>query len=304
MRPRHILLLILICAIWGANFPASKIATNHFPPIFFTVLRFSMLALLLVPWLKWQPGQMRRVVAISLFMGTFHFSLIYIAVMMARDVSVIAVVVQLGIPISTLLAWLVLGETVRWRRCLGMALAFSGAVVMSFDPGVFAYAAAVAVALISTISMSVGQILVRRVRDVDAMSMQAWIGMLSAPGLLLLSVLFETGQVESIVSAGWKEWGVLIFATVMVSLVGHGGAYTLMRQYPVAVVSPGFTLTPVFGVLMAMLVLDERLSERVMIGAAVTLVGVLIVNLRESQLADMLPGKRDVAALKLKVGGS
>lgn len=285
MRPRHIALLVFICAIWGYNFIASKYAVNHFSPVFFTTLRFAGLGLLLLPWLKWQPGQMRLVLAISLFMGTFHFALMFTAIKLAKDMSVIAVVVQLGVPIASLMAWAMLGEKIRWRRGAGIALAFLGTMVMSFDPNIFSYALAVGLCIVSVTFMSFGQVLIRRIRSVDALTMQAWIGALSAPGLLALSLIFESGQWGAVVTAGWLEWGVLAYSVIGVSLIGHGGAYFLLRNYPVSVVNPGFTLAPILGIVFGVLLLDERLSERAIAGAVLTLVGVLVVTMREAQIA-------------------
>jgi len=307
MRPQHLLLLIVICAVWGYNFVSSKMAVAHFPPIYFTALRFLGLGLLLLPWLKLHKGQMKLVLQIALFMGMLHFALMFNAIKMARDVSVIAVIVQLGVPIATLMAWGILGETVRWRRGASILLAFAGTMVMSFDPNVLSYGLAVLICLLSVASMSYGQVLIRQIRHVDPLSMQVWIGVVSAPGLFVLSFLFEQGQVSATLTAGWLEWALLAYSIFGVSLFGHGSAYYLLRLYPVSVVNPGFTLAPVMGILFGVVLLGEQLSDRVLIGAAITLVGVLIVTLRESQLADKKPDiavteRAALAVAKAKLG--
>jgi O-acetylserine/cysteine efflux transporter len=196
------------------------------------------------------------------------------------------VVVQLGVPIATLLAWAFLDEKVRWRRGAGITLAFLGTMVISFDPKVFGYKGAIIFCLLSVFAMSIGQILIRRIRDVNTLSMQAWVGMISGPSLLLLSYVAESGQVASIQTAEWQHWGVLLYAILGVSLLGHGGAYFLLRRYPVSIVNPGFTLAPLLGILSGIYFLDEQLSNRVIIGSAMTLLGVLIVTLRESKAAE------------------
>lgn len=189
MKPQHLALMLLICAIWGFNFVASKLAVGQFPPVFFSGLRFLGLALLMAPWLKWQKGQMHLVLPAALLMGTLHFALMFNGIALADDVAVVAVVVQLGVPISTLMAWGLLGERVRWKRGLGIALAFLGTVVITFDPKVFSYKGAILFCLASVFAMSYGQIFVRRISSVDAFTMQAWVGLISAPSLLLISLL-------------------------------------------------------------------------------------------------------------------
>jgi O-acetylserine/cysteine efflux transporter len=136
------------------------------------------------------------------------------------------------------------------------------------------------------LAMSYGQILVRRIRDVDTFSMQAWVGMVSAPSLLLISFVAESGQVQSALEADWVGWATVGYAVLGVSLVGHGGAYFLLRRYPVSVVNPGFTLAPILGIVSGIVFLGESLSFRVLIGSAMTIAGVLIVTLREAKVAE------------------
>lgn len=286
MKPQHLALMLLICAVWGYNFVLSKVAVSQFPPVFFTGLRFAAVAALMLPWLRWQKGQMRYVLPAALCMGTLHFALMITGIALANDVSVVAVVTQLGVPIATLMAVFMLGERIRWKRILGITLSFVGAMVMCFDPKVLSYSHAIYFCLIAVVVMSFGQIMVRRIRGVDTFGMQAWVGVLSAPSLLLISFLVEDGQVASTVSAQWWHWAMVAYAAIGVSLVGHGGTYYLLRRYPVSIVNPGFTLAPVFGVLGGIYLLGEQLSMRVVFGAAITLVGVLIVALREAKVAE------------------
>ncbi|WP_341704290.1 DMT family transporter [Ferrovibrio sp.] len=306
MKPQHLALMLLICTIWGFNFVASKIAVTQFPPVFFTGLRFLGVGLLMLPWLKWQPGQMRLVIPAALLMGTLHFTLMFNGIALADDVAVVAVVIQLGVPISTLMAWGMLGERVRWKRGLGIALAFLGTMVISFDPKVMGYHTAILFCIGSVLAMSFGQILVRRIRDVGTFEMQAWVGLVSAPSLLMISFLAESGQTASMLSAEWEHWAMIVYAVLGVSLVGHGGAYFLLRRYPVSIVNPGFTLAPILGILSGIVFLDERLSERVVIGSAMTLIGVLIVTLREAKVAEARgarPGEAALAPASEKAAG-
>lgn len=286
MKPQHIALMLLICAVWGGNFVVTKLAVNHFPPVFFTALRFALVALLMLPWLRWKSGQMRNVLIAALCMGTIHFALIIVGIDLADDVSVVAVVTQLGVPIVTLMAVLLLGERVRWKRALGIGLAFAGTVVISFDPKVMSYQLAIVLILAGVIVYSFGQITVRRIRDVDTFTMQAWVGIISAPSLLLISLLTETGQIEQAFEANAWQWSTVAYAAIAVSVIGHGGTYYLLRRYPVSIVNPGFTLAPIFGVLSGVYFLNEHLSGRVIAGSVLTLVGVLIVALREGKVAD------------------
>ncbi|HEY5810031.1 MAG TPA: EamA family transporter, partial [Povalibacter sp.] len=66
---RDLAFLIVINLIWGLNLIASKIGVGQFPPIFFTALRFGSVAVLVIPFLKIHRGQMRNLLAATLFTG-------------------------------------------------------------------------------------------------------------------------------------------------------------------------------------------------------------------------------------------
>lgn len=285
MKPWHLAFVLLINLLWGGNFVAAKVGVEHFPPMLFTGLRFVIVGLLLAPFLRIVPGQMPRVLAISLLAGALHFALMFTGVKLADDVTTIAVVTQLGIPIATLMAVVLLRERIRWRRTLGIALAFGGVVLMSFDPRVFGYIGAVLVIAVSTAFMALAQILMRQLRGVEVFNLQAWIALPSAPVLLLMSLAFERGQVPAVATAGWFEWSMVGYSAIAASVIGHSGMYYLLKRYPVTLVTPTFTLAPVFGIVGGITLLSDQVTTKMLLGGAVTLIGVLIITLREPRVA-------------------
>ena len=65
-----------------------------------------------------------RVVLVALLMGGGNFAVFFVGLKTATP-SAAAVVLQLGVPMTTLLSWLILGEKLRWRRGIGIALTFT-----------------------------------------------------------------------------------------------------------------------------------------------------------------------------------
>lgn len=281
MAPQDLALAVLINAVWGMSFIAAKVALNEFPAILATALRFVLVLVVLLPFLRLVPGQMRNVMAIALFGGGLHFALVFSGFDMASSMSAMAVVAQLALPFATLIAVIFFGERIRWRRSLGIALAFAGVVAISFDPTVFVQLTAVGLVALSALSMAVAQNLMRRTRGVSPMNMQAWIAVFSAPVLLALTWPMESGQLAAVEEASLLAWGGLAFVAIGSSVVAHSGMFYLINRYPVTLVAPMLVLAPVFGVLFAVWLLDEILTWRVVIGAAVTLAGVLIVAVRK-----------------------
>ncbi|MGB0515198.1 MAG: DMT family transporter, partial [Wenzhouxiangellaceae bacterium] len=171
----HRIALALICLIWAGNFIASAIAVDDLPPMTATAMRFAMVVALLFPWLRRPaPGQWMNLLAACWCMGALHFALVFSALSRSADVSSIAILMQIYVPISTLLAIIVLGERVGWRTLSGIGLAFAGVMVVGLDPMVLAQLDVVAMVLISAFFLALGTIFMRRLRGVGVFGFQAW----------------------------------------------------------------------------------------------------------------------------------
>lgn len=283
---RDLALLIVMNLIWGLNLIASKIGVGEFSPIFFTALRFGSLAVFLLPMLHMHSGQMKNLLAAAMLTGPAAFGLLFVGVYLVEDASAVAIASQLGIPFSTLLSVWLLGEVIRWRRMLGITLAFAGMVIISFDPRVFSYRDGLALVALSCLVSSFGLIFVKRLSGIRPLELQAWIAAAGGPVLLALSLALEKGQWASVQNASWNGWTALFFTTAMSSLVAHTTWYYLIGRYPVTSLSPLTLLSPLFGIFFGVTLLDDHLTARMLLGGAVTLVGVFIVVMREKRLVD------------------
>jgi len=287
LEGRDLAFLIFINLIWGLNLIASKIGVGQFPPIFFTALRFGSIAIVLVPFLRVHRGQMVTLFIAAAFTGPAAFALLFCGVHLVKDASMVAIASQMGVPFSTILSVWLLGETIRWRRRLGIALAFAGIMIIGFDPRVFAYWEGLMLVVASCFISALGLIFMKRLQGIRALELQAWIAVAGGPTLLLFSLIGESGQWQAIHAADWSGWGALFFTAVMSSLVAHTGWYYLVSRYPVTSLSPLTLLSPLFGVVFGVTLLHDQLTGRMLLGGAVTLVGVFIVLLREKRLIDV-----------------
>jgi O-acetylserine/cysteine efflux transporter len=283
---RDLAFLIGMNLIWGLNLIASKIGVAQLPPVFFTALRFSALALLLFPFLRLHRGQMKNLMAAAIFTGPLAFALLFVGVFLVADASMVAIASQMSVPFSTLLSVWLLGETIRWRRRLGIVLAFGGIALIGFDARAFQYWEGLAFVVLSCFIGSLGLIFVKRLYGIKPLELQAWIGAVGGPVLLVLSLLTEANQLDAALDADWRAWAALSFTTIMSSLVAHTGWYYLVSRYPVTSLSPLTLLSPLFGVLFGVTLLNDQLTWRMLLGGAITLLGVFIVLIREKRLID------------------
>ena len=281
LRGRDMALVLVIVAVWAINFLTSATALREIPPMLFTALRFGLLLLPLAFLMKKPPaGQWPRLVAVSLCIGVVHFSLNFTALKLAGDLTSPAIVMQSYVPMTTLLAWWVLGEKVGWRTSAAIALSFCGVLVLGLDPHVLQNQAALLTMLASAVFLAVGTILMKGLRGLDVYSQQGWMAVFSLPSLLVLSAWLEPGAIARLPDASWVAWLGAAFAAYAASLLGHGLYYWLVQRHPVAQITPWLLLVPLGAMLLGLAFWGDQPGPRVLIGGAMVLGGVLVIALR------------------------
>ena len=128
-------------------------------------------------------------------------------------------------------------------------------------------------------------ILIRRLGEIHPFSIAAWVALISAPILLLVSLLFETDHIAVMQNATATGWSALLYTAIMSSVVANSGLYFLLQRYPVYVVTPFALLSPVCGVIGGLMFLDDVLTTGLLIGGAMILMGVAWINWRGAKVA-------------------
>jgi O-acetylserine/cysteine efflux transporter len=185
------------------------------------------------------------------------------------------------VPMSTLMAVLLLGEKIGWRTASGIAIAFAGVLVMGLDPLVLSQLDVLILVLISAFFLAVGTILMRGVKGVGVLNFQAWNAALSLPPLMLMAWWLE--QPLATIAASTTTpmvWAAVAYSAIAASIIGHGGFYWLIQRHEVNKVTPYLLLVPVLAVLLGILVWGDRPGPRLMIGGSLVLAGVLWITLR------------------------
>ena len=222
MKIRDFLLLVLICLVWGYSNVLSKIVVGNWavPPLFFAAIRFLVVIAATLPWLLPMPRPRWRIVVIGILMGAGNFALLFIGLQTASP-SAAAVVIQIGVPFTTLLSIVMLGERIHWRRGLGIALTLAGVLLVVWNPDGIDLSAGLWFVVGAAFTGSLGAVLMKQVEDVAPLRFQAWVGLVSFLPLAVASALFEEGQWTSAVAVGWPFVGAVLFAALVVSVLGH-----------------------------------------------------------------------------------
>lgn len=276
--------LSLVCFVWGLNIVITRwvVFDAAVPPIFFAAIRFMGVAVVLLPFLRPRPQDIKTLFLISLFIGAGNFALFFMGLANA-EASSAAVVTQLHVPFATLMSMFFLGETIGWRRGLGILLAFTGVVIISVDPDGFVVSLGLLYVAASAFVGSIGNVMLKKVKPIPALQMQAWIALFSFAPLLALSAYFEQGQWTAFYHGGTLVWLASIFAVIGVSVFGHGVFYALIKKYDVSLLSPLTIMTPIWGIVMSVVLLGDTVTPKLIVGAAIALSGVFVIAIRRNK---------------------
>lgn len=285
MPIREFLVLVVVCLVWGGHFIVMKITVNGIAePIFYAALRMSIVALVLLPKLKWHKGQMRTVLLAGLCYGALNYAFMFPALKMTTA-SAAAVTIELYVPFSILLSILVFKDKIGWRRGLGIALAFAGVVVVATAKpdeaagGQFLFGIGLIVA--AAVSEAFGAILVKKVRLVGPLELLAWFAVVGSLVLWPLSLILEQNQMAAFTGETRTPFSMaLAYSVFVVSIIGHASYYWLLQRLPIYIVATGGLMTTVFAVGLSAIILKETMSPQLIAGGLMTMVGVGFILLR------------------------
>jgi drug/metabolite transporter (DMT)-like permease len=257
------------------------------PPLFYAAARFAIVAAILIPFLRPAPRPLWRLVLTAFLMGGGNFGLMFVGLKYSTA-STAAVVLQLGMPITLILSVIFLGERIRWRRGLGIALTFAGVLTVMWNPAGFTLSTGLLLVAAATLMSGIGIVLTKQIEGMRPITFQAWVGLVSVGPMALLSAWLEPGQADAASAAGWPFWAALVFSAVVVSVGAHTVYVTLLQRYEANLISALILVTPLATIGLGVLVLHEPFGPRLAIGSLLALAGVLIIALRGNQVMSML----------------
>ncbi len=286
MALAHVILLVVVTVVWGFNFAVVKVGLGLVPPIAFVALRFAIVGLLLLPFLRLPQKRFGELVLLSVLLGVVHFSLMFTG-LRDLDVATSAIAIQLQVPFAAILAAIFFGDRMRWRRISGMAIAFAGVVLIAGEPRLHGDMLPLLLVIGAACTWAGANIMIKRLGDdVSVFGLNGWVALLAAPQLALLSWAAETDPLGAILSAGWPLWASIAFQSLLVTVFGYGVWYYCMRRYPVNQVMPLTLLVPLFGVMSGVIYFDDRLTLPMLIGGLCTIAGVAIITIRRPRVIE------------------
>ncbi|MCJ8145306.1 EamA family transporter [Ancylobacter sp. A5.8] len=283
MRFTDKLLAIGVVACWAGNLVLVKQGVTEIPPMLMSVMRFALVAALLVPFTRIERQHLRWLALASVTFGTLHFGMLFVALSLA-EVGTSTVLMQLGAPMASLMACATFGERLRPAALAGLALTIAGVLALSFGPG-FPAPLPFALLLASAAGWAVTNLIIKAMPRIDPLAFTGWSALFSVPQLALLTLLFEPHGMDSLATAGPHGWGALAYSVVMSSVLAYWVWYSLLERNPVTAVVPFSMLNPVMTISMGALFFAEPVPPMKIFGTALILAGVILVLRRPLRIA-------------------
>ena len=288
MKPADVCVAVLVAVVWGSGFVASRLALDELSPALMTAMRFAIAAVpcLLVrrPKVSWAV-----LIAISstLFLGQFLAQSWAIA--HSVPIGLASVIVQSQALFTVAFAALAFGEFPTRLQIAGIGIAAIGLLMICGTIGFDFSVGAFAVLMISPVSFAIGNLLLRRARDVPMFDLFAWLCLV--PPLPLLALAFAVDGPSttwhSLLHMSATGWTSMIFIGAISTCIAYWLWGRLLRDYPAAQVVPFALLVPFVGSAASSAVFGETFGPLRLAGM-VTVVGGIAVMLL-SKRAQIVP---------------
>jgi drug/metabolite transporter (DMT)-like permease len=275
--------------VWGASFIATKVALQDLSPITLVWLRFLMgvVILGLVVMLRRQftlPDKKEwGYFALLGFLGiTFHQWLQSNA-LQTSEAGTTAWIVSTTPVFMAVLGWFLLKERLGWTKSMGILLAFLGVLVVisrgdlsSISIGKFG-APGDGLVLISAVNWAVFSALSRRGLKTHSASLMMFFIMLLGWAFTTL-IFIPTSGIGEILSVTSNTWMAVGFLGIFCSGLAYIAWYDALQALSTAQTGVFLYIEPLVAVVVAFFVLGEPITPALLIGGAVILFGVWLVN--------------------------
>jgi len=275
--------------VWGASFIATKIAVGQISPISVVWIRFAIgipilfAAVLMRKQFAFPKGNEWLYFTLLGFLGIAFHQWLQSNGLQPSEATTTAWIVATTPAFLSILGWLVLKEKLTLIQTSGIMLAMVGVIVVvskgdltSLSIGKFGAPGDVLI-LISSVNWAVFSILSRRgLKDHPSTRMTFWVMTI---GWLITSAAFiGQGRYAELPQLDARGWWSLIYLGIFTTGLAYIAWFDVLGQLPAAQSGAFLFLEPPSSMIVAAIVLNEQVTLASIIGGAVILLGVWLVN--------------------------
>jgi drug/metabolite transporter (DMT)-like permease len=282
--------LWIVYIVWGSTYLGIELAGETIPGVFGAGVRFTLVGLIVFGVVAWRRGlaplRIRRAeLAAAALVGLLLPGANAVLFVTEQQVPIgLTSLIIASVPLWVLLLRLAVGERPDRIASLGLLVGFAGIAVLVRPGGGSGSLGYLLLTVVAAISWAVGSFLSPRMqvpRDaLVATAYETFVG-----GLVLTAIGLATTSPSDLDPSRWSTRSILglIYLILVGSVVGYTAYAWLLGNAPLGQVSTYAYVNPVVAIALGVLVLDEALTLRVVLGALLILAAVAIVVRRESE---------------------
>ena len=291
MKREKLLIVLGFCLIsilWGSTWLAIKIGLYSVPPLYGVALRFTvavvlLLVVVLVGRVKipTDPNALTLYLALGIFSFSIPYALVYIGEQYISSGLASIVFCAYPLVVGVFSQAFLPGEPLNLQKVIGIVLGFLGILYIFWSDVIAGGTNALGMGIVftSTILQAYALIIAKkRGTNIDSKAM-TFGGMLV--GLVFMYAMAWTFEDFARVRFDSKAIGSILYLSSFGTVITFVTYYWLMKKIEAVYLSLSSFVTPIIAVILGAVVLRETVSPRLLPGAGVVLIGILITNSRE-----------------------
>lgn len=279
MPLRDWLAALTMITVWGVNFVITKLALSEIPPLLLGCLRFTMVAIPAVFFVKRPALPLLTVILYGATISLGQFAALFVAMYVGMPAGLASLVLQAQVFFTLIIGAVVLREPVRAHNMLALMVAVSGLglIHQAAVPGSVPLTGML-LTLLAALFWSAGNIVVKTAGKTDMLSLVTWGALIPPIPFFMMSWFFEGSDLIWHSFQNISHVGVfaLIYQSFLATTVGYVLWGQLLNRHAAGKVAPLSLMVPVVGLVSASLLLGERLVFLQWFGGLVVLVGLAI----------------------------
>jgi len=217
--------------------------------------------------------------SVVMFVISNGFSVISVVYIPSGLGAVIGAMTPLWLVIFSLIT--IRGTIFNATTMIGMILGFGGIIVVFYDYleemtgsdfplGIF-------FGVVASMTWAVGTLLTaKHSKNMDPYVSLGWQMLVS--GVILTGLSYVTGQHKDVFTISSEGWYAILYLVMVGSIIAFTAFVYALKRLPAAQVSIHSYINPIVAILIGYSMQNEKLTQFVVIGTLVTLVGVYLVN--------------------------
>ncbi|HMN14460.1 MAG TPA: EamA family transporter [Bellilinea sp.] len=274
-----------IAIMWGATFLWLKIGIREIPPITLNAYRLtiSSLGLLLFLWLTKTPFPFLKHWKTFLILGLFNVALPFAAITMSEQhiTTAMASMLNAATPLftMTLAAFFLADEGWTWRKVIGIGLGVAGVYILVFNKlsetsQAFQYGQLLVLG--ACLAYGIGAVYSRKhAPDLKPPALAAGQAIMAAVSLWVAALITESPIRFPTQGLTWIS---IFWLGILATAIGTTIFFYLLKDIGAGRTMMSHFTFPVIGVILGMVFLNETVDWHFVLGGALILLGILVVN--------------------------